>query len=300
MSEPDDWGLDTSGKSAQSKAREGADSDESQFVEHLRAVIQTFDVVNILTEPMERSLKHLLSVAADSFGCDEASIIVREGDGGYLKFMCAIGEVAEVLLKVKIPPGKGIAGFVFETGQPMVVGDAGVESAFYSDIDRVTGYSTQTLLATPLNAGGRVIGVLEFVNRVGDPPYHPFTPDEMNRAAYFATAIAPLVEAYEIAGLVEALFGRALEQARTTTTGVEDGQRTNEGLRQLLKNTRSTSEHRDLMMLAVTLRDIAGRGDAEREMCRDVLSALARFTEKDSGLGAGYLVFPEPNKGIVS
>lgn len=289
MSEVEGWGLDLSGKTEQDKERTGKRSGENLFAEQLRAVIQTVDVVNILTAPLERSLKHLLSVAAATLDCDEASIIVREGDAGDLKFMCAIGEVADELLKVKIPPGKGIAGFVFESGQPMIVADTGQESAFYSDIDRLTGYSTQTLLATPLRADGRIIGVLEFVNRVGDPPYRPFSADEMDRGAYFATAISPLVEAYEIAGLVESLFERAMEQARASSS--DDGQKMSESLRQWLKKTRATSEHRDLMLLAVTLRDIASRGDAEREMCRDVLSALARFTEKESGSGANYLVF---------
>lgn len=291
MSEVEGWGLDTSGNKETSKESAEKRTEENLFAEQLRAAIQTVDVVNLLTSPLERSLKHLLTVAADSLDCDEASIIVREGDTGDLKFMCAIGEVADELLKVRIPPGKGIAGFVFESGQPMIVADAERESAFYSDIDRFTGYSTQTLLATPLRADGRIIGVLEFVNRVGEPPYRPFSADEMDRGAYFATAIAPLVEAYEIAGLVESLFERAMAQASVAAKGDEEGRRMGEGLRQWLKQTRTSSEHRDLMLLAVTLRDIASRGDAEREMCRDVLAALARFTEKESGSGASYMIF---------
>jgi hypothetical protein len=65
----------------------------------------------------------------------------------------------------------------------------------------------------------------------------------------------------------------------------------NKELLKWLKQVRSAPEHRDLLMLAVRLRDIAGRGDAERALCLDVLEALDRFTGKKSASGAGYFSF---------
>jgi hypothetical protein len=62
-------------------------------------------------------------------------------------------------------------------------------------------------------------------------------------------------------------------------------------LRQWLSGVRSAPEHRDLLQLAVSLRDIAIRGEAERELCRDVLEAIARFSEKQSSVGMSYLGF---------
>jgi hypothetical protein len=41
-------------------------------------------------------------------------------------------------------------------------------------------------------------------------------------------------------------------------------------------------EHRNLFLLGMTLREIVSRGDAERELCREVLEALMRFSEKRS------------------
>jgi hypothetical protein len=58
-----------------------------------------------------------------------------------------------------------------------------------------------------------------------------------------------------------------------------------------LSGVRSAPEHKDLLQLAVRLRDIAIRGEAERELCRDVLEALARFTDKQSSAGMSYLGF---------
>lgn len=247
------------------------------FETRLRAVVNTFGVVNALTTPLLISIKNLLTVAANSFNCDEASIIVRDGDDGSLKFLYAIGEVAQKVMHVGIPPGKGIAGFVFESGQPMAVGDVSHESSFYRDVDTATGYSTQTLLATPLLVDGQPIGVMEFVNRLEGPPFQPFSADEMDRASYFAAAIAPLVAAHERAGLIESLFERALTGALTGESKQADG---GDELRQWLDGVRAAPEHRDLLLLADLLREVAESGEAERKLCRGMLENLAAFIKQ--------------------
>jgi hypothetical protein len=255
----------------------------------IRAAVGVVDVADSLTAPLKRSIENLLRLAASSVGSDEASVLVRDGNKGGLKFLVAIGEVADKIMKVRIPPGKGIAGFVFSSGQPMAVTDVAQEETFYAEVDRATGYSTQTILATPLRTSSEMVGVLEFVNRLGDPPYEPFMPDEMDKAAHYADAIATLVDAYEAADLVEILFERMLSgggkgaKKEQASSGTE--------LRKWLKKVRSAPEHRDLMLMAVSLREIAGRGDAERELCRDMLDALARYTEKNSASGMTYLGF---------
>jgi len=259
------------------------------FEAQLRDAIRAVDVATLMTSPLKRSIENLLHVAGDAMGSDEASVLVRDGNEGGLKFLVAIGEVADKLMPVRIPPGKGIAGFVFASGQPMAVADVAQEETFYAEVDRATGYSTQTILATPLRVGGETVGVLEFVNRLGDPPYRPFTPDEMDLAAHFADAIATLVDAQETAGLVETLFERSLKTDEKDEP--PGGRRKQSGLLKWLNKVRSAPEHRDLIALAVRLRDIASRGDAERALCREVLEALDRFTEKKTSSGVGYFGF---------
>ncbi len=273
----------TGSRSKKQKSRTAASSN-SVVATQLRLAIGAVDVAEALTAPLKRSIENLLQLAAAGVGSDEASVLVRDGNKGGLKFLIAIGEVADKVMKVRIPPGKGIAGFVFSSGQPMAVTDVAQEETFYAEVDRATGYSTQTILATPLRASGEIVGVLEFVNRLGDPPYEPFSPDEMDKAAHYADAIATLVDAYEAAGMVEILFERMVGGKKgQSTEGAE--------VRKWLKKVRSAPEHRDLMLMAVSLRDIASRGDAERELCRNMLDALARYTDKSSASGFSYLGF---------
>src|SRR5688572_20182072 len=148
----------------------------------IRRLIETIDVANVLTDPLTRSIEDLLRVTAADINSGEASVLVRDGDEGDLRFLSAIGKVAEQLIDKKVPAGKGIAGFVLSSGQPMAVSNVVEDSTFYAEIDKATGYSTEMILATPLQYDGETIGVLEYINRTGEPPYMPFTPDEMDRS----------------------------------------------------------------------------------------------------------------------
>ena len=160
------------------------EQDEIDFGRRIRRLIETVDIANMLTSPIFDSIRNLLQISAASIGSGEASVLVRDGSAGDLRFLTAIGAVAEQLSEMRIPAGKGIAGFVLSSGQPMAVADAGGEETFYAEVDRRTGYTTQTILATPLRYEDEVIGVLEYINRQGEPPFAPFTPEEMDKYVY--------------------------------------------------------------------------------------------------------------------
>ena len=239
----------------------------------IRASIESLDLSDSLAAPIRQAIDDLLKIAADTVGSADASVLVRDGREGGLKFLVAVSELEEALLKVRIPPGKGIAGLVFSSGQPMAVNDVSDEGSFWSGADEAVGFKTVTLLATPLRTAHETIGVLEFVNRPGEPPYPPFTPEEMDDAARFADAIARLVDSYELALLVESVF------MHTIKTSGDEGKPDNT---EWLDSVDAAPEHRDLLLLAIRLRGIVVQGDAERALLRDLLDALARFTDKRS------------------
>jgi len=253
---------------------------EKEFSERLRRLIETIDIANMLTSPIIDSIRNLLELSAGAIGSPEASVLVRDGDGSDLKFLTAIGEVADQLLEMKIPAGKGIAGFVLSSGQPMAVADALGEQTFYPEVDKQTGYSTQTILATPLRYDGDVIGVLEYVNRNGSPPFEPFTPDEMDKAAVYADAIASLVNAYNAAKLFRQFSDKVLSSDREPDMAE---------IRDWLLAIRESSDHHERMELAVMLREIAERGESERRLCRELLDTILRFSKSKDDVS--YLSF---------
>ena len=244
-------------------------SQDNGLSEKLRRLVQTVDAASLMTEPLTDSIHELLKVSAIEIGAREASVLVRDGSSGDLRFLAATGAAAPQLMKMKVPAGKGIAGFVISSGQPMAVSDVDEEAAFYAEVDKATGFSTEMLLATPLSHHGEVIGVLEYVNRPGEPPYEPFTPDEMDKAALFGNAIASLVNAYESAKL----FRELGEKVVGTESDVDLA-----SIREWLEGVRSSAEHREMLELAVLIREVANRGESERALCREVLEAVLKYS----------------------
>lgn len=264
-----------------------ANDSSELFAPQLREVFDAIDVSDSLTTPLKTAIDRLLQLAAEAVGSEHASVLVRDGNEGGLRFLTAISDVKEQLLKLRIPPGKGIAGLVFSSGQPMAVSDVSNEGSFWSEADESTGFKTITLLATPLRTGNEMVGVLEFVNRRGEPPYPPYTPEEMDHAAYFADAIARIVDACEIAELVESIFDRSM---KSMISGAEGSEESAEDLREWINSLVSAPEHRDMGILWISLREI-WKGEAERQLCLDLLETLGRYTQKRATASPGYSGF---------
>jgi len=245
------------------------------FASHLGDLAAAIDVSNSLTASLQRAMHDLLQRANGAVNSAVASLLIRDGDSGGLKFLAATSGVTEALLGLRLPPGAGIAGLVFSTHQPMAVADVAQEGSHWSEADKRTGFKTVTLLATPLRGENELVGVLEFVNRPGDPPYPPFKPQEMDRAARFAEPLARLVEAYEMAQLIESLFNFSI---RTSLTMRSYEQR-QAAEREWLASNPVVGAHRDLLTMWLALRDIFNSGDAERKLCRELLESVERFAQ---------------------
>jgi HD-GYP domain-containing protein (c-di-GMP phosphodiesterase class II) len=83
----------------------------------------------------------------------------------------AVGEKGELLKEVRLKTGQGIAGLVAQTGKPQLVSDAQHDARVAHDVDLRTGFVTRNLIAVPIQIQGRVLGVLEAVNKRGNKPF---------------------------------------------------------------------------------------------------------------------------------
>jgi hypothetical protein len=71
--------------------------------------------------------------------------------------------------QIKIEYGRGIAGWVAQTGQSLNIEDAYEDSRFNSTIDKQTGYRTRSILCLPImNECGQCIAVAEAINKLND------------------------------------------------------------------------------------------------------------------------------------
>ncbi|VDI73320.1 Hypothetical predicted protein [Mytilus galloprovincialis] len=71
--------------------------------------------------------------------------------------------------EIKVPFGRGIAGYVAQAKDTVNITDAYEDPRFNNDIDKKTGYRTMSILCMPIsNYEGEVIGVAQIINKAGN------------------------------------------------------------------------------------------------------------------------------------
>ena len=115
----------------------------------------TFDIDKMLAYTMDM-IRVVMHVEA-------GYLLLCENDG--LAFAAAFHLDMEKLKKIHLRRGEGISGYVFDRGMIVIVNDAWKHPHFSSIIDDAAGFHTRTVLSVPMISQGRVIGVIEILNK---------------------------------------------------------------------------------------------------------------------------------------
>ena len=108
-----------------------------------------------------------LRTALDVVQAESGSILLADPLSQQLIFRHSIGE-SPVKVGTAIPWDKGIAGTVFQSGDPLVVRNVKQDPRHLALIDEMTAHTTHDMIAIPLKRWeGEPIGVLEVLNKRG-------------------------------------------------------------------------------------------------------------------------------------
>lgn len=102
---------------------------------------------------------------------DRSSIFLLDESRHELWSRVALGMNEQV---IRFPADRGIAGHVATTGEILNVRDPYADARFNPNVDRQTGYRTRSILCGPLRSSeGRVVGVIQVLNKQGNGPFLP-------------------------------------------------------------------------------------------------------------------------------
>ncbi|MGF1611765.1 MAG: diguanylate cyclase, partial [Kiloniellales bacterium] len=79
----------------------------------------------------------------------------------------ATGRGSQALKDVRVKLGQGIAGWVAQTGQPVIVPDVSKDTRFFAKVDEKTKMETRSIVAVPVRFRDHCLGVIELINCVG-------------------------------------------------------------------------------------------------------------------------------------
>ncbi len=115
----------------------------------------------------KKVLQMLMHLTHQYLRPDAVSVALVKPDGT-LVFEAASGKRAQQTLGLRLQPGKGVAGWVAQHGEPLWVPHVHDDTRHYKEADEETGFKTQSIYAMPIKMGERTLAVLELVNPGSD------------------------------------------------------------------------------------------------------------------------------------
>ena len=119
----------------------------------------------VSTLGLEETLDIITDKVTQLMGVEAASVILHDEAKGDLWFAAASGEGAGFMRSVRLRMGQGIAGWVTQQGEPVIVPDVSKDTRWFQEFDKGSGLTTRSILCVPLQTRGRTIGAIEAMNK---------------------------------------------------------------------------------------------------------------------------------------
>lgn len=165
----------------------------------------SLDLNQVLGLALDRAEKLCRAETSSIWEVDEAR--------GELFFRVVRGAAASAIRDLRVPLGQGIAGSVALSRRGEVINDVRSDPRWRGDLAQT--FKTRAILAVPLFAHARVVGVLQLLNPVGKDQFHS---EDLERMRLFA---GPLGQAIDNARLYTALKSQYLSTVTALAEAVE-------------------------------------------------------------------------------
>ena len=107
----------------------------------------------------------ILMKTAELAGAEQASLMIFDEASQELSIKCVKGLNEKIVQNLRVKPGQGIAGLVFETGRSLLVKNVDQDPRF-TERQRAR-YKTKSLICVPLRIDQRKIGVINLTDKTG-------------------------------------------------------------------------------------------------------------------------------------
>ncbi|MBI5029872.1 MAG: GAF domain-containing protein [Chloroflexi bacterium] len=157
----------------------------------LRTLVPLYELSRAFMETVELKdlLNQIVTAVQQETHSKVASLMLLDEDTSELKIAAAAGLARDVIEKEKQALGRGIAGYVAKTGEPMMVAEG---LTLMPEVQRAMSKpDILSALSLPLRLRGQVIGVLNLSRMRGS---QPFTHSDLEVATVFAGQAAIAID----------------------------------------------------------------------------------------------------------
>jgi phosphoserine phosphatase RsbU/P len=160
-------------------------------MEHLKECFKIAGLINSSLE-LDEVLEFIMTSSRAVLKADACSLLLADPPTEELVFTVAQGPASDQLRdSFRVKKGRGIAGHVFETGEPLLIEDVYQDPRFNPGFDHETGYRTRSMLCVPIQTKDRIIGVTQVMNRLDG---RPFTVEDLETLLLLCSHAAVAIE----------------------------------------------------------------------------------------------------------
>jgi diguanylate cyclase (GGDEF)-like protein len=116
---------------------------------------------------LDQVLRTIMEKINEVLRPDTWSLLLMDAEKSELYFQIATGKGADSLKDMRIKMGQGVAGWVAQTGEVVVVPDTTKDSRFFAKVDQQTRIETRSIVAVPVRFRDQCLGVIELINCIG-------------------------------------------------------------------------------------------------------------------------------------
>ncbi|HUV52578.1 MAG TPA: GAF domain-containing protein, partial [Dehalococcoidia bacterium] len=111
-------------------------------------------------------IDEIMRITERDLKASASSLLVLDDEKKELRFLFVKGPASGILKGVTVGTETGVVGWVARNGEPVIVSDVQKDQRFCRDMDEITTFETKSILCVPLMLKGKVIGVIEVLNKL--------------------------------------------------------------------------------------------------------------------------------------
>ena len=124
------------------------------------AMLSSQPRLNIVLDTLMRKAKEVMDSEASSL-----MLLDEETEELYFHTLTGDKSDTEGLRNIRLKIGQGIAGWVAQEGEPVLVEDASKDPRFFNKADKVSSFVTRSMMCVPLKFRNRVLGTVQVLNK---------------------------------------------------------------------------------------------------------------------------------------
>jgi putative nucleotidyltransferase with HDIG domain len=165
-------------KKSQKNKEKKVDNRLQNYIKEINLMNKKVNILNEVSKvtatdfEINKILEKFLDITMEAVQADAGSILLIDKLSDTLYFAVARGKKASKLKDYKLTLGEGIAGWVAQSGKPLITPDVKKDKRFAAKISKEIKYETRNIICAPLKFEEEVLGVIELINKKGDEVFN--------------------------------------------------------------------------------------------------------------------------------